>query len=87
MGVEEICECAACLTYGPLHVLPEEQAPAICTDCGDAPVWRYSNGKSYCRDCYSDNGYDTWRELDPDKLEKLLGRSLTDRVLAKCSRW
>ena len=54
-----------------------------CSDCGCAPVWRHSD-KGYCRRCHSKAGYQTYVQIDLDKLDELVGTEKADEILREC---
>lgn len=56
-----------------------------CNSCGVRPAWRWSSA-GYCRHCNENNGYhgESRVEIDPDKLEAMIGTYMADRVLREC---
>ena len=57
-----------------------------CHDCGGRPKWLYADWggyEHYCKRCLSKAGHCTAVLIDIDELEKIVGPTVTQRVLAK----
>lgn len=58
-----------------------------CSDCGTTKSWFWSSvleNSNYCRDDLRKSGSFTNLIIDPDKLEKLVGRDMAVRIATEC---
>lgn len=56
----------------------------ICSDCGHRPIWKWGYSDHLCRECYRQGGHYTYVEIDPDKIEALVGEEMTRKILEEC---